>query len=403
MARPNERVAEMQGLYGPFTLAERVVQRIWREGDFDRRRPELTDGRGLAIRSPGAWNLLGGPDFRNARLLIDGREANGDVEVHFHVADWRAHGHGRDEAYDNVILHVVLYPPGPDEIAVRRTDGREIPTLVLLPLLHRDLEEYASDEALEVITSRDEWHHLEALAAMPPVQLHRRLQRVARARWRQKVRFARVRIGKLGWSAAAHHTALEILGYRRNRAGMLALAARYPLEDWVAGLDHHTAYADESAHWTVNGVRPANHPQVRLRQYQAWVAACPDWPDQLAARLSGLLAHASAATPGRTARQVLGLARVKKLLADELLGGAVGGSRLDNLVCDGLLPLVAAEGTGEGFGLWFHWFLGDIPEFVRRALPRLGLTDGRLQPLCHGYAQGVLGWLLEREGMQVAD
>jgi len=38
-------VAELQGLYGPFTMAERVVQKIWLREDFARDRATLTDGR----------------------------------------------------------------------------------------------------------------------------------------------------------------------------------------------------------------------------------------------------------------------------------------------------------------------------------------------------------------------
>jgi len=37
MANNSYHVAEMQGLYGPFTIAERVVQKIWLRGDFDHR------------------------------------------------------------------------------------------------------------------------------------------------------------------------------------------------------------------------------------------------------------------------------------------------------------------------------------------------------------------------------
>ncbi|HKB58238.1 MAG TPA: DUF2851 family protein, partial [Lacunisphaera sp.] len=139
MANNSNHVAEMQGLYGPFTIAERVVQKIWLRGDFDHCRAVLADGRKLEIRSAGTWNLLGGPDFRGASLIIAGQSVTGDVEVHFHATDWRAHGHGEDPAYDKVALHVVLFPPGAAEPAAQRRDGREIPTLVLLPLLHRGL------------------------------------------------------------------------------------------------------------------------------------------------------------------------------------------------------------------------------------------------------------------------
>ena len=79
------------------------------------------------------------------------------------------------------------------------------------------------------------------------------------------------------------------------------------------------------------------------------------------------------------------------------MGGAVGGTRLDNLVCDGFLPLVAARSDGDLFAAWFHWYLGDVPAQLRRALPKLGVAGMAGQPLCHGWAQGLLGWILERE------
>ncbi len=397
MANKSNHVAEMQGLYGPFTVAERVVQKIWLRGDFDRHRAVLTDGRKLGIRSTGAWNLLGGPDFRGARVVIDGREVAGEVEVHFHAADWRAHGHGSDGAYDNVVLHVVLFPLGADEKPARRGDGQEMPTLVLLPLLHRDLEEYASDDALEVITARDEWRHFEELGAWPGPELQRFLLGKAQERWRQKMHFANLRIEKLGWAEAAHHTALEILGYRQNRAAMLAMAARYPLEAWIAGVDPAAIFAEGRGLWQLSGVRPANHPLARLQQYQRWVAASPDWPERILQLAAGWPENTSATRPTRQVRQSLGLNRRRETLAKELMDGALGGTRLDNLVCDGFLPLLAARTEKDCFALWFHWFLGDGPEQVRRTLPKLGVTDGQLQPLCHGYAQGLLGWLLERE------
>ena len=88
----------MQGLYGPFTIAEHVVQKLWLRRDFEQAGLRLLDGRTLQIRTPGHWNLLGGPDFHLARLLINGRALLGDVEVHFHSSDWHAHGHAADRA-----------------------------------------------------------------------------------------------------------------------------------------------------------------------------------------------------------------------------------------------------------------------------------------------------------------
>jgi len=397
MATPSSHVAEMQGLYGPFTIAERVVQKIWLRGDFDRTRLRLTDGRPLEIRTLGVWNLLGGPDFRGAQLVIGGDNVTGDVEVHFHAADWRAHRHEADRAYDNVVLHVVLFPPEPGERAAMRGDGREIPTLVLLPLLHRDLEEYASDDALEAITAQDEWEKFAELAVTPPADLPGLLRHNAGRRWQQKIRFAKMRIERVGWTVAAHCTALEILGYRHNRAAMLTVATRYPLEAWTAGLAITEVYEESGALWQTQGVRPANHPRVRLRQYQAWVAAHPDWPERLRKMAKTLPTGGLEAMPTAVARRMLELRLRREAFVRDLIGGAVGGTRLDNLVCDGLLPLLAAE-SGHNLGaLWFHWFLGDVPDQVRNALPNLGIAGRGAEPYCHGWAQGLIGWILDRE------
>jgi len=429
-------VAELQGLYGPFTMAERVVQKIWLREDFARDGATLTDGRPLVIRSTGAWNLLAGPDFLGARMVIDGVETTGDIEVHFHASDWRAHGHATDRAYDNVVLHVVLFPPAADELPARHDDGREIPTLVLLPLLHRDLEEYASDDALEIITARDQWECFAELAELPTAERLGLIRENAAERWRQKVRYAQLRIDRLGWTAAAHHTALEILGYRQNRAAMLAAAGQCPLEAWTGGAEPRLVFEAGRGRWQLRGVRPANHPLTRLLQYQRWVTASPEWPERLEGMVEGPDSEwsrgaltpeyvatgvraprlqAIGETPTRTARQELGIKRLREDFAalvganvdrhgalgaprdDKARVGAVSGSRLDNLVCDGFLPLLAAR-TGKDLSApWFHWFLGDVPDQVRRALPKLGVTGGRGQPLCHGCAQGLIGWLLARE------
>ncbi|HWA24060.1 MAG TPA: DUF2851 family protein [Lacunisphaera sp.] len=398
MATPTNHVHEMQGLYGPFTIAERVVQKIWLRRDFAIHDATLVDGRKLEIRSPGAWNLLGGPDFRGARLRLgDGVEVTGDIEVHFHASDWRAHAHEADRAYDRVVLHVVMFPPSAGERPAVRGDGSELPTLVLLPLLHRSLEEYASDDALENITERDATERIAELLKLPEGELRRILLKKAGERWSQKRRFAALRIEKLGWSAAAHQTALEILGYRLNRAAMLAVAASQPLEAWVAGLDVDAVFGDRVGQWQLQGVRPANHPRLRLLQYRAWVEQRPDWPEVLGQIVPTAGAGIAPASETLQARKQLAMADLREKFSRELMGGAIGGSRLDTLVCDGLLPLAAIKSGRDLSPTWFHWYLGDVPAEIRRALRETGIAGQSATPFCHGWGQGLLGWLLERE------
>jgi hypothetical protein len=206
-------------------------------------------------------------------------------------------------------------------------------------------------------------------------------------------------MARLGWTEACHHAALEILGYRFNRVPMLKIAARAPLADWVGGaVDVASLFAAEGASWTLQGVRPANHPRVRLGQYASWTGTMPDWPK----RLEGLgnefnTQPIPSGLPTSIVRRRHGLPELRAHLATEIVAEAVGGTRLDNLVCDGFLPLLATKIERELFPLWFHWFVGDLSPRLHLVLKSLAVFDGHAQPACHGLAQGLLGWMLARE------
>lgn len=394
-------VAEIQGLYGAFSFPEKLLQKIWLRGDFDRAAAMTADGRRVRVVQPGKWNLLGGPDFRGARLRFDdGAEVIGDIEVHLRAPDWDAHGHAADRAYDDVILHVVLFPPQQGKIT-RGAAGRDIPMLALLPLLHHDLEEFAAEEAVEKLADRALARVPEELGVLPAEELLALIRRYAAERWRQKMHFARLRINRLGWEAACHHVALEVLGYRFNRAPMLRVAGRWPLTEWASGAANaEEAFAGDAGQWSLQGVRPANHPRARLIQYETWARARPDWPARLTALATEIpvaIDPTDSATT-RAARRRDKFTRWRERLAEAVCADAVGGTRLDNLICDGWLPLLAARtGRDDLRGWWYHWFAGDLPPLLPTGLRTLGIFDGRENPACHGAAQGLLGWLLQRE------
>src|SRR5579863_1990912 len=97
--------------------SELEVQALWFE---QLHQPLLTtdDGRTVEIIQPGFWNHGAGPDFTRAvvRFGKDGKAEDeatiGNVEVHLRPADWNAHGHHADPAYDGTILHVVWEAAG---------------------------------------------------------------------------------------------------------------------------------------------------------------------------------------------------------------------------------------------------------------------------------------------------
>lgn len=396
----NDQVAEIQGLYGAFSFPEKLLQKLWLRREFDERALATADGRRIEILNTGRWNLLGGPDFKAARLRIDGVVTEGDVELHLRAEDWGAHRHAQDPAYDGVVLHVVLFPP-----AMRWTSGgggRMIPVLALLPWLHHDLESYAADDAVEGLANRPLDRALERLGRMEPAALSAMLVESAARRWALRRRQANVRVARLGWREACHHTALEILGYRFNRTAMLRVAAAYPLATWAADPQGQAerAWVDgrAGAGWVTHGVRPANHPRTRLRQYACWVEQRADWPEVLRAELTPLAAalEGKALEPTKVVRREADFGATRLGLI-EALGGRFGGTRLDNLVCDGMIPLCAVEASSAWETVWRQWWPGDVPDGVSRLLRTLQIYGTGRQPACHGLVQGLLGWLLEHE------
>ncbi len=408
-------VAEIQGLYGAFSFPEKLLQKIWLRGNFDRARLATTAGNPVHVAQPGKWNLLGGPDFLGARLRFGTeRETEGDVELHLHARDWEAHGHAADPAYARVVLHVVLFPPEAEHRTIG-AGGREIPVAALLPLLRHDLEEFAAEEAVEILADRTAERIPEELGQLPERELRALLARHTAERWAQKVRFAGLRQARLGWTEACHQTALEILGYRFNRAPMVRVAARWPLPRWQDGAARaaelaELAYASEVGAWSLQGVRPANRPRLRLRQYARWAETIPDWPARWA-ELGETLKERDPAELAETAtirvqRKAWAIGRWRERIGAEVMGGAIGGTRADTLICDGLLPLLAARaGTNSEIATaarhrWEAWPPGDLPPLLARGLRELALCDGKAWPATHGAAQGLLGWLIDKTGVR---
>jgi hypothetical protein len=396
----------LAGLHGVFSFPEKLLQRIWARGDFDRRDLRLRDGRALCLRRRGRWNRLAGPDFSDAEIEVGEGAARellrGPVEVHLRAADWDAHGHATDPAYDGVVLHVVLFPSMREWTT--GASGRRIPILELLPRLERDLEAYAEEEAVEGIAGRPYSLLREQLAGVPPAVLRVELERYAESRWVNKVRIAAERLGRLGWEQACHQATLEVLGYRANRLPMLAVAECWPLAAWrAAEVTVEAAWDAPAEPWQSAGVRPANRPRLRLAQYAEWVAACPHWPERLAeigAEWAVVDPFVCAMADLRHRRRELGIGLARRTISQVVCGGILAGTRFDTWVCDAVLPLLAArfgvgvQLAGSGWAArWRAWNPGDAPEELLRLAREFEVGGAPEAPLAQGHLQGLLGWL----------
>lgn len=104
---------------------EKLLHYVWSHKLFPLGELRTTDGQLVEVIDPGLSNPHAGPDFIGAKLKLDGVLWAGNVEIHDRASDWMKHGHNRDTAYNNVILHVV----GKADCTVTRQDGEKIPQL----------------------------------------------------------------------------------------------------------------------------------------------------------------------------------------------------------------------------------------------------------------------------------
>jgi len=108
-------------------MKEDFLHYLWKFKKFDTLNLKTFNGEEITIIQVGQYLELAGPDFFNAQLIIGEQKWAGNVEIHLKSSDWYVHHHERDEAYENVILHVVWE----HDTEIFRSNNSEIPVLEL--------------------------------------------------------------------------------------------------------------------------------------------------------------------------------------------------------------------------------------------------------------------------------
>ena len=108
-------------------MKEDFLHYLWKFKKFDSLNLRTFNGEEITIVNVGQYLELAGPDFFNAQIIIGKQKWAGNVEIHLKSSDWYVHHHERDEAYENVILHVVWE----HDTEIFRSNNTEIPVLEL--------------------------------------------------------------------------------------------------------------------------------------------------------------------------------------------------------------------------------------------------------------------------------
>ena len=135
-------------------MQEAFLHYIWQYKKMTVVNLKTTQFEALEIVSAGQLNTNSGPDFFSAQLKIADQLWAGNVEIHINSSDWFVHHHETDNAYDNVILHVVWE----HDTEIFRKDNSIIPTLELKHVVNKEV----FNNYTKLMSSQNKWINCEA-------------------------------------------------------------------------------------------------------------------------------------------------------------------------------------------------------------------------------------------------
>lgn len=200
---------------------ERLMQYVWQHGLWRPGELRTVDGRRVSVIDRGQLNTDAGPDFFNAKVKIDGETWIGNIEIHVRASDWHRHGHQQDPAYDSVVLHVV----DRDDCRIRRSNGEEIPQMLLqcAPNFREHYDRLVTP-SLETLSCGPQ------LASIPVLAVTDWLTSLGCERLQMKATRIKdlVKACQGNWREAVYHTLARALGFGLNGDAFERLARAVP-------------------------------------------------------------------------------------------------------------------------------------------------------------------------------
>jgi hypothetical protein len=293
---------------------ERLLQAIWQHQRLKRGELKTAGGKAVRVFHPGFASLEGGPDFCNAVLQIgDEPPRSGDVEIDLRASGWRAHGHDKNNNFQNVLLHVVW----DEEVQGSKFRVQSSPEILSLKnVLDAPLAELSlslENESLRSLPENLRGKCCAPLRELDEMKLTELLRQAARVRFENKAAQFRARAKIVGWEQTLWENLFRALGYKHNvwpmqnlaetkslwsrgassafefQARLLGVSGLLPAELtraqkssdtylrrawdlWWRERDGFENCILPRAVWKFHGLRPANHPQRRLALAAHWLA-----------------------------------------------------------------------------------------------------------------------------------
>lgn len=193
-------------------MPEREVVNLWQRRLSQRQSLTTTAGERLEVVYPGRASGDGGPDFRDAVIVLGGkRQLKGDIELHVNSGQWWQHGHHLHSSYHKVVLHVVLWDDG---VTATHLQDRALAPMVALG----QLDTGAGPAPIPPLPCRDAGQRLTA------ARIEKVLSEAGEARFQEKASRFRRELQHQEPDQVLYQGLLEALGYSKNKGPFLALA-----------------------------------------------------------------------------------------------------------------------------------------------------------------------------------
>ncbi len=275
-------------------MTEDFLHYLWQNNLF-KSQLSSTSNDPITVLSPGFHNLNSGPDFSDARLKIGETMWAGNVEIHINSSDWFKHGHQNDEAYKNVVLHVVF-----------NNDLKENTGSMMVCELAGKIDLKLFENYIDFIQSRSFVPCAGMISKLPDTEIALWLERMLIEKLESKADFIQVALttSKNDWEEALYQILARSFGFNINSLPFEMLARsvsykilarhsdnRFQIEALLFGqagmltqelLDPHSQalfreYAflrkkyglvpiDQSL-WKFLRLRPVNFPTIRISQF----------------------------------------------------------------------------------------------------------------------------------------
>jgi hypothetical protein len=280
-------------------MNEALLQFLWQHNLYNTVGLVTSGGEPLVVINSGRPNRDAGPDFAEARIKVGNTVLVGNVEMHMRSSDWFRHGHEKDSAYKNLILHAV-YENDIEDVAAG------MPTVELKG--HISAEVIARYSGL--VGSKEKLPCAGRLEAVKELTKESWLSRLLAERWEQKLGDWNVLLQNSAedWSNLLYWRLAANFGFKTNAVPFLLLAQSLPLniptrhkdnlvqlealffgqagmldvdfnDDYPRQLQREYDYLRKKyslkpinrALWKFLRMRPANFPTVRIAQFAALV------------------------------------------------------------------------------------------------------------------------------------